>query len=121
MKLLIVDDSSIVRRTIERQLRSDSITEVIQAGNGREALALFERHQPDFVTMDITMPEMDGLTCVSRMMAVKPDARIMVISALGDAETAIEAVERGANEYVFKPFSADELNLALSNLIGGGP
>ena len=69
--------------------------------------------------MDITMPEMDGLTCIDEMMRVKPKTRIMVISALGDAETAITAVERGANEYVFKPFSGADLESALGNLLGG--
>jgi two-component system, chemotaxis family, chemotaxis protein CheY len=116
-KLLIVDDSSTVRRNIERHIFSDRVTEIYQAANGREAMELFERYRPEFVTMDLTMPEMDGLTCISKMMALKPDTRLMVISALGDAATAIEAVERGANEYVVKPFSADELNLALANLI----
>lgn len=116
--LLIVDDSSTVRRSIERHILSDRVTEIYQAANGREAMELFERHRPEFVTMDLTMPEMDGLTCISKMMALKPDTRLMVISALGDAETAIEAVERGANEYVVKPFSAEDLNLALDNLVG---
>jgi two-component system chemotaxis response regulator CheY len=115
--LLIVDDSSTVRRSIERHILSDRVTKIYQAANGREAMALFERYRPEFVTMDLTMPEMDGLTCISRMMALKPDTRLMVISALGDAETAIEAVERGANEYVVKPFSPEDLNLALANLI----
>ncbi len=117
VKLLIVDDSSVVRRSIERQLKMPKISTILQAGNGREAIELFMEHRPDFVTMDITMPEMDGLTCVSKIMAISPETRIMVISALGDAETAIEAVERGANEYVFKPFSEAELNQALRNLI----
>ena len=116
-RLLIVDDSSTVRRSIERHILSERVTEVFQAANGREAMELFERYRPEFVTMDLTMPEMDGLTCISRMMALKPDTRLMVISALGDAETAIEAVERGANEYVVKPFSAEDLNLALANLV----
>lgn len=115
--LLIVDDSSTVRRSIERHILSDRVTEIYQAANGREAMELFERYRPEFVTMDLTMPEMDGLTCISKMMALKPDTRLMVISALGDAETAIEAVERGANEYVVKPFSAEDLNLALANLV----
>ncbi len=119
MKLLIVDDSSIVRRTIERHIHSERIREIYQAANGHQALELFEHYRPEFVTMDITMPEMDGLTCISRMMAIKPDTHLMVISALGDAATAIEAVERGANEYVFKPFSAGDLNAALNNLLGG--
>jgi len=117
--LLIVDDSRTVRRSIERHILSERVTEIYQAGNGREAMELFERYRPEFVTMDLTMPEMDGLTCISKMMALKPDTRLMVISALGDAETAIEAVERGANEYVVKPFSAEDLNLALDNLVAG--
>ena len=116
-RLLIVDDSSVVRRSIERHIFSERVTEIYQAANGREAMELFERYRPEFVTMDLTMPEMDGLTCISKMMALKPDTRLMVISALGDAETAIEAVERGANEYVVKPFSPEDLNLALANLI----
>ena len=116
---MIVDDSSTVRRSIERHIFSNRVTEIYQAANGREALELFERYRPEFVTMDLTMPEMDGLTCISKMMALKPDTRLMVISALGDAETAIEAVERGANEYVVKPFSAADLNLALANLVAG--
>ena len=118
-RLLIVDDSSTVRRSIERHILSERVTEIYQASNGREAMELFERYRPEFVTMDLTMPEMDGLTCITRMMALKPDTRLMVISALGDAETAIEAVERGANEYVVKPFSAEDLNLALANLVAG--
>ena len=118
-KLLIVDDSSTVRRSIERHILSERVTEIYQAANGREAMELFERYRPEFVTMDLTMPEMDGLTCISKMMTLKPDTRLMVISALGDAETAIEAVERGANEYVVKPFSAEDLNLALANLVAG--
>ena len=117
--LLIVDDSSTVRRSIERHIFSDRVTEIYQAANGREAMELFERYRPEFVTMDLTMPGMDGLTCITRMMAMKPDTRLMVISALGDAETAIEAVERGANEYVVKPFSVEDLNLALANLVAG--
>jgi two-component system, chemotaxis family, chemotaxis protein CheY len=116
-RLLIVDDSSTVRRSIERHILSERVTEIYQAASGREAMELFERYRPEFVTMDLTMPEMDGLTCISKMMALKPDTRLMVISALGDSETAIEAVERGANEYVVKPFSAEDLNLALANLI----
>lgn len=118
-KLLIVDDSSTVRRSIERHILSERVTEIYQAANGREAMELFERYHPEFVTMDLTMPGMDGLTCISKMMQLKPDTRLMVISALGDAETAIEAVERGANEYVVKPFSAEDLNLALENLVAG--
>jgi len=118
-KLLIVDDSMIVRRTILRQLETDGVTDILEAANGRQALDLFERHLPDLVTMDITMPEVDGLECVSNMVRIAPDVRILVISALADEETAIEAVERGANGYVCKPFTAVELNAAFEELRGG--
>lgn len=120
MKLLIVDDSRVVRRTISGHVDRELITEVLEAGDGVEALAVFQRTRPDFVTMDITLPGMDGLTCVSEMMAIAPETRLMVISALGDDETAIEAVERGANEYVFKPFTPAQLNGALRNLLNVG-
>jgi two-component system chemotaxis response regulator CheY len=116
VKLLIVDDSSIVRRTILRQIEADGIEEVLQAPNGQAALDLFYEHLPELVTMDITMPEMDGLACVSAIIEQKPDTRILVISALADEATAIEAVERGANGYVCKPFTEKELNTAFAEL-----
>jgi len=118
MKLLIVDDSMIVRRSILRNLTADGIDDVLEAANGSQALDLFERHRPELITMDITMPEVDGLECVSAIIALEPDARILVISALADEETAIEAVERGANGYVCKPFTEQELNEAFLELKG---
>lgn len=116
MKLLTVDDSSIVRSMIISHLVARGITEVIEAPNGLRALELFRKHQPQLVTMDITMPEMDGLTCITEIVAESPDARILVISALGDEETAMEAVERGASGYVCKPFTAEELAVAFQEL-----
>lgn len=116
MKLLAVDDSSIVRSTIIQHLRQRGVTEIFEASNGSAALALFVEHEPDLVTMDITMPEMDGLTCVSELMKIRPDARILVISALGDEETALDAVERGANGYICKPFTTAELLMAVEEL-----
>ncbi len=109
----------IVRRTILRHLESDCVTEVLEAANGRQAIDLFEQHLPELVTMDITMPEVDGLECVSSMVLIAPEVRILVISALADEETAIEAVERGANGYVCKPFTASELNTAFEELREG--
>jgi len=117
MKLLIVDDSSIVRRSIARNLEANNINEVFQASSGQEAVEVFQQNQPDLVTMDITMPGMDGLSCVSRIIDIQPDARILVISALGDESTAIDAVERGANGYVYKPFTTEELNEAFNEML----
>ena len=118
MKLLIVDDSSVIRRSIERFLQSNGITaEYLSASNGEEAIEVFETHKPQVVTMDITMPEMDGLTCLEELLNRDPSVKILVISALADNDTAIEALTKGATGFVCKPFTADELCEAIQKLI----
>jgi two-component system chemotaxis response regulator CheY len=88
------------------------------AANGLDALELFCKTDPDVVTMDITMPHMDGIECVERIVAIKPDVLILVISALADKATAVEAMEKGANGFLNKPFSDRQLNDALEELLG---
>ena len=117
MKLLIVDDSNVIRRSIHRLVNLAQITEVFHAGNGLEAIELCGQHHPEVVTMDITMPEMDGALCVPEMLAIKPDIRILVISALADKAIAISMVKRGAKGFLYKPFTSDQLNSALEELI----
>ena len=116
LKLLIVDDSNIIRRRIERGKDSARFEVVGKAANGRQALQLFERFHPDVVTMDLTMPEMDGIECISQLIAKDPSVKILVISALSDKATGIEALERGARGFLCKPFSDDQLSWALSEL-----
>ena len=116
-KLMIVDDSNIMRRRIERSQQFEELQLVGTAGNGEEALELFKRTDPDVVTMDITMPRMDGLECIGRLVALKPAVRILVISALADKATAVEAMERGANGFLNKPFTDRQLNEAIQELM----
>ncbi|HSI82493.1 MAG: response regulator [Candidatus Methylacidiphilales bacterium] len=117
MRLLIVDDSSIVRRIIERHFRNHAITEIYEASNGQKALEVYREKAPDLVTMDITMPEMDGLSAVRHIMEINPKARILVISALADAATAVEAVKLGARGFLCKPFTAAELDEAFVDIL----
>lgn len=119
LKLMIVDDSNIIRRKIERSNHIERLEFIGSAGNGVEALELFNEKQPDVVTMDITMPEMDGIECVEKLVALKPDILILVISALADKTTAIEAIRKGANGFLCKPFNDKELNEALEELLTG--
>jgi len=119
LKLLIVDDSNIMRRRIERSQQIDRLEVVGLASDGLEAIELFRRTEPDVVTMDITMPSMDGIECVSRLVQMKPDVLILVVSALADKATAVEAMERGANGFLNKPFTDRQLNDALEELIAG--
>ncbi len=117
LRLMIVDDSNIIRRRIERSQQIDRLQFVGAAANGLEALDLFDRTDPDVVTMDLTMPEMDGVECVERLVARKPAVRILVVSALADKATAVEAIARGANGFLCKPFTDRQLNDALAELL----
>lgn len=119
LKLLIVDDSNVIRRRIERSQQVDRLEVVGLACNGLEALELFRQTDPDVVTMDITMPQMDGIECVARLVEMKPHVLILVVSALADKATAVEAMEKGANGFLNKPFTDRQLNDALEQLIAG--
>lgn len=117
VRLLIVDDSNIVRRRIERSQQFDDLEVVGTAANGIEALELARRTDPDLVTMDLTMPQMDGIECITQLVRLKPEVRILVISALADKATAVEAMERGANGFLNKPFTDRQLNEAIAELM----
>lgn len=116
-KILIVDDSRIIRRKIARCLDEHSLEIIGRASNGVEALAIFNAAQPDIVTMDLTMPEMDGIECVEKMVNLDPSVKILVVSALADKATAIEALKKGANGFLCKPFSDAQLSYALAELM----
>ena len=116
-KLMIVDDSNIMRRRIERSQTFQELELVGTAGNGLDAIELFKRSDPDVVTMDLTMPQMDGIECISRLVSMKPAVRILVISALADKATAVEAMEKGANGFLNKPFTDRQLNEAIAELL----
>src|SRR5215475_2377969 len=116
-KLMIVDDSNIMRRRIERSQQFEELELVGSAANGVDALELFKKTDPDVVTMDLTMPRMDGIECIGRLVELKPEVRILVISALADKATAVEAMEKGANGFLNKPFTDRQLNEAIADLI----
>ncbi|MGH7708618.1 MAG: response regulator transcription factor [Vulcanimicrobiaceae bacterium] len=118
MKLMIVDDSNIIRRMIARSI-GDYGFDVRTASDGMEAVQVFEQFRPDLVTMDITMPRLDGIVCIEQLLKRRPDTKILVISALADKATAVEAVERGAHGFVLKPFTEKRINDELRHVIDG--
>jgi two-component system, chemotaxis family, chemotaxis protein CheY len=117
LRMMIVDDSNIIRRRIERSQQIDRLEVVGSAANGVEAVEMFRRTSPHVVTMDLTMPEMDGVECVEQLVKINPQVLILVISALADKATAVEAIERGANGFLCKPFTDRQLNGALEELL----
>lgn len=118
--LMVVDDSMVFRNRICR-LAADprllGLQVVALAENGLEAIEQAKVHQPDFVTMDLTMPVMDGPTCLHALRTVLPDARVLVVSALSDRATALKALTRGAHGFLLKPFSDDQLVESLQELM----
>ena len=91
---------------------------VAVAGDGESALQKMVELSPDVVTMDLTMPRMDGISCIEAMMGSNPDIKVLVVSALSDKATGIEALEKGARGFICKPFSEAQLSDALREMVG---
>jgi two-component system chemotaxis response regulator CheY len=120
VRLLIVDDSNMIRSRISRVVQNGGLHNVALVGlarNGAEALRIARSTLPDVVTMDLTMPEMDGVECIGQMLRILPKTNILVVSALSDKSTAIAALKLGARGFLSKPFSDDELKMALLDVM----
>jgi two-component system chemotaxis response regulator CheY len=117
MKLLIADDSLLMRKAIERALQ-DKCEIVGRAADGEEALKLFTEQLPDLVTLDISMPKMDGISCLRKMLQIKADAKILMVSSQSDGATAQEAMNLGAKAIVNKPFTSEALRAQVDALSG---
>jgi two-component system chemotaxis response regulator CheY len=118
LKLMIVDDSNIIRSKITRTLSQHNMEVVATASNGEEAISLFAKTTPDVVTMDLTMPRMDGLECIRALRKLNSNVHILVVSALADKATAIQALKEGAQGFLCKPFSEADLTEAMDELLG---
>jgi two-component system chemotaxis response regulator CheY len=119
-KLMVVDDSMVFRNRIARLAadpRLPRVQLVAMAENGEEAIAQARHHRPDLVTMDLTMPRMDGPACLEVLREQLPEARILVVSALSDRATALKALAKGAHGFLLKPFSDDQMVLSLQELM----
>lgn len=116
-RLMIVDDSNIIRNRIQRAYNEDYFRLVATAVNGQDAVNKFKLHRPNVITMDLTMPNMDGLECIEKIVAIDDSVRILVVSALSDKATGIRALSLGAGGFLCKPFSEEELVLALNELM----
>ena len=112
MRMLIVDDSNIIRSKITRTLTQHHMEVVATASNGEDAIALFSESRPDVVTMDLTMPRMDGLECIRALRRINANAHILVVSALADKSTAIQALKDGALVPIH-----DEAAIAIPNFL----
>ncbi len=117
-KLLIVDDSPMIHKMIKKAVLPYEIEIVGNAKNGKEAVDLFMDLQPDIVTMDVTMPIMDGIEASKNIIAINQDAKILMLSAMGDEDLIVEAKESGVSHTIKKPFKAASLMEAIKIILG---
>ena len=104
--ILITDDAVFMRRMLGDVLKNNGHTIVGEAANGKEAIAKYKELKPDLVTMDITMPELDGIQACKAIMQSDPQARVLMVSAMGQQAMVVEAIKSGARDFIVKPFNA---------------
>lgn len=107
--ILVVDDAAFMRLMLKDILSQNGYAVVAEAQDGQEAIDLYRKFKVDLVTMDITMPTMDGITAIKEIRALDPAARIIVCSAMGQQAMVLEAIQSGARDFIVKPFQADRV------------
>ncbi|MCM3130995.1 MULTISPECIES: response regulator [unclassified Paenibacillus] len=117
-KVLVTDDAVFMRMIVKEILIKGGHEVIAEASNGVEAVAQYHLHKPDIVTMDITMPEMDGIQAVKEIKKSFPEAKIIMCSAMGQQAMVIKAIQSGANDFVVKPFQADRVLESVDKVLG---
>lgn len=108
-KILIADDAAFMRMMLKEILTKSGFEVVGEATNGNEAFVKFSELKPDLVTMDITMPECDGIEALGKIIGKNPDAKIIMCSALGQQAMVIESIQKGAKDFILKPFEKERI------------
>ncbi|HLQ35723.1 MAG TPA: response regulator [Chloroflexota bacterium] len=116
-KILVVDDAAFMRMRCSKLL-TDNGYDVVEAENGLDAIAKYKETKPDAVLLDITMPEMDGLTALKEIRKVDPEAKVAMVTAMGQQSMIMDAIKSGAKDFVVKPFQPDRVLAAVKKLIG---
>ena len=115
--ILIVDDAAFIRLMVKNVLIPEGFTIVGEASNGSEAVALYEKLKPDLVTMDITMNEKDGIEAAKEILSKDPEARIIMVTALGQRKMLIDSFKLGVKDFVVKPFQPERLLTAVKKAL----
>ncbi|HZQ82748.1 MAG TPA: response regulator [Gaiellaceae bacterium] len=116
-RVLVVDDAAFMRKVLTDALAKGGHEVVGEAANGVEAVAQFQELHPDVTTLDITMPEKDGLEALREILAADPAAKVVMCSALGQESKVLESIKCGAKDFVVKPFQADRVLEAIGKAL----
>jgi two-component system chemotaxis response regulator CheY len=114
--ILIVDDAVFMRTVLKNILVKEGYNVIAEASNGIEAISKFKEHKPDIVTMDITMPEMDGIVALGEILKIDSTAKVCMVSAMGQQQVILESVKSGAKDFIVKPFTPDDVLAKMSKL-----
>ncbi|GGK13688.1 chemotaxis protein CheY [Caldalkalibacillus thermarum] len=117
-KVLVVDDAAFMRMMIKDILTKNGYEVVGEAADGQQAVEQYKELKPDLVTMDITMPEMDGITALKKIREIDPEAKVIMCSAMGQQAMVIDAIQAGAKDFIVKPFQADRVLEAIKKVLG---
>lgn len=117
-RILIVDDAAFMRMMIKDILTKNNFEVVGEAADGAQAIEKYAELKPDLVTMDITMPEMDGIQALKAIKQTDPSATIIMCSAMGQQAMVIDAISAGAKDFIVKPFQADRVVEAIEKALG---
>lgn len=117
--VLMIDDSKTSRKILRATLEKGGFTIIGEASNGEEGYLKYKELKPDIVTMDITMPAMDGIECLTLIKKENSNAKVVMITAAGQKEKMVEALKRGAEDFITKPFEEDKVLSTLKQVVGG--
>lgn len=114
---MIVDDAALMRTLLKNFIEESGHEVIGVAQNGKEAVELFDQLKPDVITMDITMPDMDGITAVKKILSKDPKAKIIICSAMGQQKFVLDAIAAGAKDYLIKPFQRDRIIESIDKIL----
>ncbi|AGC68999.1 chemotaxis protein CheY [Thermoclostridium stercorarium subsp. stercorarium DSM 8532] len=118
VSFVIVDDAIFMRTLLRKLIEEiDGYTVVAEASNGKEAIEAAQKYQPDIMTLDITMPEMDGIMALPKIVEVSPKTRVIVVSAMGQQSIVIDAIKMGAKDFIVKPFEKYKVYQTIQNVL----
>jgi len=116
-RILVVDDAAFMRMMIKDILLKNGFEIAGEAANGSESIAKYQETRPDLVTMDITMPEMDGITATREIKKIDPNARIIMVTAMGQQAMVLDAIQAGARDFIVKPFQEERVIDAVKKVL----
>ena len=117
-KIMIVDDAAFMRMMIKNSLTTNGYNNLIEAGDGLQALESYQTEKPDLVIMDIAMPNMDGIQALQAIKAFDKDAKIVMCSAMGQESMVVDAIRFGALDFIVKPFKPDRILQTVQKVLG---